>query len=640
MPYPWADRTAIRSPTGTKQVGLRPLTVPFAARVLGLNNLANNRGTDGYFNAAMVFDIGIESTTQAIPSGVVYAGIQLGDLLPTADYLKVELGATSGGNTLNWDTTIVHGHTMFYCLSDITASAISGTPGPELGNVTRYRWFIHEHSLQGFTGGTTAASLPAVNAVDVEWHTEDPVGPFPYFRLDDIENEHTIVSPSSTPGNPVALQACNPYSSLTTTHPLMKRIVGFKLPVIGGAPELVTIAQSDDPTRIRFNSFRETCLDPLGSDPYAWTFTQVGTNTGSGDDVLAQWQEQPLYPTGDFAVIGDADCTLHTPQITGLPIGFTLHKDFLKAGNDGFFLYPDGDALNTNQVVLLNWDWSTWQHATFHANVGFESLQPYIDHSPVPPKIQVDKFGAWIFYWNQFSYLGTFYDEKWAYAGAGIDTVWIEDEAPGPGDGGGDGGFPPEVDMYDVIYGPGDVAIRAWTFEMDGHQFYVLKLGAAEGTYVYDTRTERWSEWKTGDSVEGWQAHVGLNWDRRAVGGDWITGTIWSIDPTLHEDDDARITRVCVGGLPQRLRNAMACNAVMLTGSRTVETLAGVTIQLRTSDNYGLSWNNHGQLTLPTDGSYDTEITWQSLGTIHAPGRIFEITDTGAAYRVDGLDMW
>ena len=39
-----------------------------------------------------------------------------------------------------------------------------------------------------------------------------------------------------------------------------------------------------------------------------------------------------------------------------------------------------------------------------------------------------------------------------------------------------------------------------------------------------------------------------------------------------------------------------------------------------------------------TEGAFDTEIAWRSLGSFMAPGRIFELSDSGGLIRIDGCD--
>jgi len=44
-----------------------------------------------------------------------------------------------------------------------------------------------------------------------------------------------------------------------------------------------------------------------------------------------------------------------------------------------------------------------------------------------------------------------------------------------------------------------DPAVRAWTFTIDGHDYYVLRLGTLE-TLVYDLHSDQWYVWGSGVS--------------------------------------------------------------------------------------------------------------------------------------------
>jgi hypothetical protein len=38
-------------------------------------------------------------------------------------------------------------------------------------------------------------------------------------------------------------------------------------------------------------------------------------------------------------------------------------------------------------------------------------------------------------------------------------------------------------------------------------------------------------------------------------------------------------------------------------------------------------------------GEFTKEVRWRSLGLMRAPGRLFEIVDSGTTVRIDGLDV-
>lgn len=179
--------------------------------------------------------------------------------------------------------------------------------------------------------------------------------------------------------------------------------------------------------------------------------------------------------------------------------------------------------------------------------------------------------------------------------------------------------------------------LRAWTFTLDGHDYYVLRLGE-DVTLVYDTITRQWSEWATAD-WDVWRVNVGLNWGSQdIVAGDLAEGQLWNIDPVARLDDiTIPITTVVTGGLPMRGLDSVPCG-VMLTGSlgEPAADSEGIGVRLETSDDNGKTFTDHGQVPLLTGENYQP--TWLSIGQISAPGRVFKFTDVGGMARVDGAD--
>jgi hypothetical protein len=201
-----------------------------------------------------------------------------------------------------------------------------------------------------------------------------------------------------------------------------------------------------------------------------------------------------------------------------------------------------------------------------------------------------------------------------------------------------------------VRYGAQTHRIRAWTFTQDDHDFYVLGLGSA-GTLVLDLMTNQWSMWNTEGRLN-WRTSTGIDWDNYNIAGDLDEGIIWNIAAQgenvadLGRTDDFSSTlserrpiiSVVRGLLPIRLRNSLGCYRAVLSVSEGAPAADGVGITLRTSDDFARSWHSHGTLLLDDpDAEYDVQ--WSSLGQITAPGRIFEIEDTGYAWRIDALDV-
>jgi hypothetical protein len=199
--------------------------------------------------------------------------------------------------------------------------------------------------------------------------------------------------------------------------------------------------------------------------------------------------------------------------------------------------------------------------------------------------------------------------------------------------------------------------IRAWTFTLDGHDFYVLRLGDTE-TLIYDMSTEQWVDWDSFD-LPVWRPNTGITWiggqaladtyGSSIIAGDDTWGLLWFLAPEQPFDDHAdylnatqeiQFERVVMGQLPNRGRGTLPCYVIFLTGDNYGITaddfVPGVTLEY--SDDGGKTYDDAGTIEL-TVGNENQAYEWYSLGQIDAPGRLFKITDNGVFTRIDDMKM-
>lgn len=200
------------------------------------------------------------------------------------------------------------------------------------------------------------------------------------------------------------------------------------------------------------------------------------------------------------------------------------------------------------------------------------------------------------------------------------------------------------------VYNP---KLRTWTFNLDGHQFWVLRL-AEDKTFVYDLNTKQWSWWSS-DNANHWAVNLGLNWrtggpnakdyGSNIVVGDDSFGLLWILNPEQGYDEKAldgtptSFTRVAEAYQITRGRGpGLPCYEVYLTASGGAPASVSTGVTLSYSDDVGNTYVSAG--TLPaTVGDYTQEFAWRSLGQVPAPGRIYRIQDDGAFARIDGLEI-
>lgn len=218
-----------------------------------------------------------------------------------------------------------------------------------------------------------------------------------------------------------------------------------------------------------------------------------------------------------------------------------------------------------------------------------------------------------------------------------------------------------EVSQWDimVVYKSSidDPVIRVWTYTMDGHDYYIIRLGNIE-TLVYDVHSQQWYTWGTADTAL-WRPFTGVNWlggtsnaatfGSNVVVGDPSNGSLYFLDPTADVDEGPvdnvdgthiqfEFQRTAFGQAITRSFDVTPCYSLQLLGATGETEVETMTVNLATSDDWGHTYDNQGD-NISVYGDYVARIDWMSLGSISAPGRIFRITDWGALKRIDTLEM-
>jgi hypothetical protein len=202
-----------------------------------------------------------------------------------------------------------------------------------------------------------------------------------------------------------------------------------------------------------------------------------------------------------------------------------------------------------------------------------------------------------------------------------------------------------------------DTIVRAWTFTLDGHDFYVLRLNETE-TLIYDTSTEQWVNWDS-HGLPVWRVNCGTNWiEGQSIGfesgsailaGDDQAGILWALDPERAFDEavlsDAPeqtvpFQRIVMGQVPMTGREVLPCYALFLIGDNfgPLTDVFTAQITLEYSDDAGKTYHDAGTIEV-TPSTVNQSYEWYSLGQIEAPGRLFRLRDTGVFTRIDSLTM-
>jgi hypothetical protein len=216
----------------------------------------------------------------------------------------------------------------------------------------------------------------------------------------------------------------------------------------------------------------------------------------------------------------------------------------------------------------------------------------------------------------------------------------------------------------------------AYTYQLEGHETYVISFPSLDLTWAYDSTTGLWHKWLWVDSLNVYHRHrsnCSAFFQGLVLVGDWENGQIYKLDPTNYTDNGDTIRRirraphlttdlqrqyfdelqiqfqpgVGISGLSNNaIKGAIylgtpyyiAPNDALIIGPTDVDILANP-IQLlsgdvKTKPQAMLRWSNDGGSTwskeywtqIGQQGKYTNRIIWRRLGW--SRDRIFEVVVT------------
>lgn len=169
-----------------------------------------------------------------------------------------------------------------------------------------------------------------------------------------------------------------------------------------------------------------------------------------------------------------------------------------------------------------------------------------------------------------------------------------------------------------------------FTYQIEGHFFYVLTFPVSDKTWQYDLSTNQWNElnWiDTDGNLHRHRANCYASAYGSPVVGDWENGNLYLWDVNAYTDNGNPIPRIrsfmhSVDDNSDRMRYREFI-ANMEVGNGT-GTYAPAPVFLRWSDTRGKSWGNAISTSLGLEGQYLTSLQFQRLGM--ARDRVFELS--------------
>jgi hypothetical protein len=178
----------------------------------------------------------------------------------------------------------------------------------------------------------------------------------------------------------------------------------------------------------------------------------------------------------------------------------------------------------------------------------------------------------------------------------------------------------------------------AFTYQQDGHAFYVLSFPTAQKTWVFDVATAAWHEragFANGEFIRH-RANCQTFFNNEVVVGDFQTGKIYAYDLDVFADDTLpqkwlRSWRALPQGQNNLKRTAQ--HALQLDCESGVGLVTGQgsdpQVMLRWSDDGGHTWSNEHWAGIGKMGQYGFRAFWRRLGmTNKLRDRVYEVSGT------------
>lgn len=175
-----------------------------------------------------------------------------------------------------------------------------------------------------------------------------------------------------------------------------------------------------------------------------------------------------------------------------------------------------------------------------------------------------------------------------------------------------------------------------WTYQLDGHQFYLLNFPSAGVTLCYDTALPPEIGWhKRGTWITEDAEYIALRpqyhcfaFGKHLV-GDRETGTIYEMRNTYGQDVEGReIRRVRRTPLLTSEQQWIFFKQLQLFLQVGLGTVSGQgqnpVVSLRWSDDAGQTWSNFYSVSAGRMGAYQTRVIWRRLG--RSRNRVFEFS--------------
>lgn len=178
-----------------------------------------------------------------------------------------------------------------------------------------------------------------------------------------------------------------------------------------------------------------------------------------------------------------------------------------------------------------------------------------------------------------------------------------------------------------------------YTYQQDGHAFYVLTFPSANATWVYDVSTQAWHEragFLNGQFTRH-RSNCQMNFNNEIIVGDYENGKLYAFDLEKYSDDGAvqkwlRSWRALPTGqnnLKRTTQHMLQLDCEAGVGLDGTSQGVNAEVMLRWSDDGGHTWSNEHWRSMGKIGQTGRRVIWRRLGmTMKLRDRVYEVSGT------------
>jgi hypothetical protein len=171
----------------------------------------------------------------------------------------------------------------------------------------------------------------------------------------------------------------------------------------------------------------------------------------------------------------------------------------------------------------------------------------------------------------------------------------------------------------------------AWTYQLEGHEVYVISFPTLNLTWCYDIASGMWHKWLYTNNQGQYERARGnccAVFQGQVLVGDYDNGKVYKLDKTNYTDDGQHVRRLRRAPHLVSDFQRQYFDELQIQFQPGVGTVTGSSenpqAMLRWSNDGGSTWSNEHWTSIGRMGKYANRAIWRRLGT--ARDRVFEVS--------------